>query len=160
VPTSAIPPVQAREQPADQPTEQPPVPTALASALARVGDRWTLLMVAALLRSPHRFNELLVAVPGLAPNVASARLKALERHGIVVSRPYTERPRRLTYDLSGSGRELAGALRLLAAWGAGSSPDAEAPRHVSCGTPLETRWHCPTCGRNVDDPAAEDLRYA
>jgi DNA-binding HxlR family transcriptional regulator len=117
-------------------------------------------MVAALLQAPHRFNELLAAIPGLAPNVASQRLKALERHGIVVGRPYSERPRRLTYGLSASGRELAGALRLLAAWGAGSSPDAEAPRHVTCGTPLETRWHCPTCERAVDDPAGEDLRYA
>lgn len=135
-------------------------PTALASALARVGDRWTLLMVAALLRAPHRFNELLAAVPGLASNVASQRLKALERHGIVVSRPYSERPRRLTYHLSGSGHELAGALRLLAAWGAGSSAEADVPRHLTCGTALEIRWHCPTCGRNVEDPAAEDLSYA
>lgn len=138
----------------------PPDATPLAAALARVGDRWTLLVIAALIEAPHRFNELLDAVPGLASNVASQRLKALVRDGIVVSRPYTERPRRVSYDLSASGRELAGALRLLAAWGAGSATETEAPRHVTCGTPLEIRWHCPTCARNVDDPAEEDLRYA
>ncbi len=134
--------------------------TGLTSALRRVGDRWTLLMVAALLGAPLRFNELLAAVPGLAPNVASQRLKALQRDGIVVSRPYTRRPRRLAYDLSASGRELAGTLRLLAAWGAGSSADAEPPRHLTCGTALDVRWHCHTCGRDVEDPDAEDLRYA
>lgn len=143
------------------PEQLEPAPsTALASALARVGDRWTLLVIAALLEAPHRFNELLTAVPGLASNVASQRLKALVRNGVVVSRPYTDRPRRVSYDLTASGRELAGALRLLAAWGAGSAPDTETPRHVTCGTPLEIRWHCPTCERNVDDPAEEDLRYA
>ena len=139
-------------------------PSALAAALARVGDRWTLLVVAALLGGAQRFTELLAAVPGVAPNVLSQRLKALERDGLIVSRPYSERPRRLSYDLSATGRELAGALRLLAAWGAASSPDAVVPRHAACGTPLETRWHCPTCGGDVDaiedDMESEDLRYA
>lgn len=135
-------------------------PTALGAALARIGDRWTLLLVAELLGGPRRFNELLARVPGLAPNVLSQRLKALERHGLLVGRPYSERPRRLTYDLSGSGRELAGALRLLAAWGAGAAPEADPPRHGSCGTPLEARWHCPTCDVAVDDAASGDLSYA
>ena len=143
-----------------QPSSTQSGSTALASALTRVGDRWTLLLVAALLARPQRFGELLASVPGLAPNVLSQRLKSLERHGIVVSRPYSQRPRRLSYDLSASGRELAGPLRLLAAWGAGSSAEADTPRHGICGTPLEPRWHCPTCGENVDEPAAEDLRYA
>lgn len=134
--------------------------SALAAALNRIGDRWTLLLVAALLTGPQRFGELLASVPGLAPNVLSQRLKSLERHGIVVSRPYSERPRRLRYDLSASGRELAGPLRLLAAWGAGAGADANLPRHSICGTPLEPRWHCPTCTVNVDEPATEDLRYA
>lgn len=137
-----------------------PSPTALATALSRVGDRWTLLLVAALLAGPQRFGELLESVPGLAPNVLSQRLKSLERYGIVVSQPYSQRPRRLSYDLSASGRELAGPLRLLAAWGAGSSAEADTPRHAICGTPLEPRWHCPTCGENVEEPAGEDLRYA
>jgi DNA-binding HxlR family transcriptional regulator len=145
------------------PTVAPPSAedsSALAAALSRIGDRWTLLLVAALLGGPQRFNDLLAAVPGLAPNVLSQRLKALERHGVVVAQPYTQRPPRLAYDLSGSGRELAGALRLLAAWGAGVAPDADAPSHLSCGTPLEPRWHCPTCDVEVDDPAVGDLRWA
>lgn len=135
-------------------------PTALATALSHVGDRWTLLLIAALLGGPQRFGELLASVSGVAPNVLSHRLKSLERHGLVVSRPYSHRPRRLSYDLSARGRELAGPLRLLAAWGAGSGVDADLPRHAICGTPLEPCWHCSTCGENVDDPAAEDLRYA
>src|SRR4051795_13425101 len=90
----------------------------LADALARVGDRWTLLVVATLLDGPRRFNELQEALDGIAPNILSARLKALGEHALVVQRPYSQRPPRFVYELTESGRELAGALRLLADWGA------------------------------------------
>ena len=50
----------------------------LAEALARVGDRWTLLVVEALLAGPRRFNDLLAQIPGLAANILSERLKRLE----------------------------------------------------------------------------------
>ena len=48
-------------------------PSPLADALARVGDRWTLLVVAALLDGPKRFNELQEELEGIAPNVLSSR---------------------------------------------------------------------------------------
>ena len=50
----------------------------LAEALARVGDRWTLLVVEALLGGPQRFNDLLGQIPGIAANILSERLKRLE----------------------------------------------------------------------------------
>ena len=52
--------------------------------------------------------------------------------------------------------ELAGALRLLADWGARQG-DAEPPRHTDCGTALQVRWWCPACEQPVDDPDAEDV---
>ena len=75
-------------------------------------------MVAALLDGPRRFGELQEEVEGIAPNVLTQRLRQLERNALVVARPYSERPPRFVYELSASGRELAGALRLLAGWGA------------------------------------------
>jgi DNA-binding HxlR family transcriptional regulator len=99
----------------------------LEEAVARVGDRWTLLVVQELLAGPRRFNDLLAAIPGLASTAA--------------------------------GRELAGAVRLLAQWGAERSGDADGPRHLACGTPVEARWYCPTCARMVDDDESGDLRY-
>jgi DNA-binding HxlR family transcriptional regulator len=128
----------------------------LADALERVGDRWTLLVVAALLERPMRFNELQEAIEGIAPNVLSARLKGLAEQALVVAQPYSERPPRFAYELSESGRELAGALRLLADWGARSA-GAEPYRHEVCGSALEARWYCPSCGVVVDDPDSEDL---
>src|SRR3712207_3095867 len=102
----------------------------LADALERVGDRWTLLVVAALLEGPKRFNELQDELEGIAPNVLSARLKALTEQALVVAQAYSERPPRFAYELTESGRELAGALRLLADWGARS---AEGTRPLQIG---------------------------
>ena len=135
-----------------------PEPSPLAEAVARVGDRWSLLIVQALLGGSRRFNELLDELGGIAPNVLSQRLKQLEREALVVSRPYSRRPPRFAYELSAAGQELAGALRLLAQWGA-QRTGGEAARHQECGTPLEARWYCPTCSRVVDDDEAGELRY-
>ena len=53
----------------------------LAEALARIGDRWTLLVVEALLGGPQLFNDLLSQIPGIAANTLFERLKRLEREG-------------------------------------------------------------------------------
>jgi DNA-binding HxlR family transcriptional regulator len=131
----------------------------LAEATARVGDRWSLLVVDALLPGPRRFNDLLEAVSGIAPNILSQRLKHLEREGVVTARPYSERPARLAYELTAAGKDLAGALRLLADWGARRAGLAETAWHANCGTPLEHRWYCPTCARMVGDDEEAALRF-
>src|SRR6266511_5892609 len=131
----------------------------LAEALARVGDRWTLLIVQALLGGSRRFNDLLEQIPGIAPNILSERLKRLERDALLLSRPYTDRPPRSAYELTAEGRELAGALRLLAHWGARPSLPAEPPRHPACGTPVEARWYCPTCDHLVEDEPQAEMHF-
>jgi len=131
----------------------------LDAALARVGDRWTLLVVDALLSGPRRFNDLVDDVKGIAPNILSQRLKHLEREAMITARPYSERPPRAAYELTAAGRELAGALRLLAQWGARTSERGDFLRHATCGTTLEARWYCPTCARVVENPHDDDLRY-
>jgi DNA-binding HxlR family transcriptional regulator len=129
----------------------------LAAALVQVGDRWTLLVVQALLAGPRRFNDLLDEISGIAPNILSERLKRLERDALLVSRPYVDRPPRAAYQLTAEGMELAGALRLLAHWGARHAVAAEGPVHPTCRTPLEARWYCPTCDRLVEDEPEMDM---
>ena len=131
----------------------------LGEAVARVGDRWTLLIVESLLEGPLRFADLAERI-GIASNILSQRLKRLEQDALVVAQPYSERPRRFEYELTESGRELAGALRLLASWGAQHAEGTEASRHAACGTPLEARWYCPTCARAIDDDEATDVHFA
>ncbi len=133
-------------------------PSPLGEAVARVGDRWALLLVHALLDGPRRFNDLLDDT-GIAPNVLAARLRHLEQKGVLVATPYSRRPVRSVYQLTAAGQELAGALRLLAQWGAGrTGDDAEPFRHQPCGTPMEARWYCPSCAVPVDD-GDEEIRY-
>src|ERR1700760_2316140 len=136
--------------------------SALADALSTIGDRWTLLVIAALLDGPRRFGDLQTEVEGIAPNVLTQRLRQLERNGLVVARPYSERPPRFVYELGAAGQELAGALRLIAGWGAPQADggaSAPPPRHSVCDTPMEARWWCPTCERIVEDDE-DELEYA
>jgi len=134
------------------------VASPLDNAMARVGDRWTLQVVEALLEGPRRFSELQQSVPAVATNVLSARLRRLEADGLVVAFPYSSRPPRYSYRLTDAGAALAGAVVLLTGWGAGLSgsgaghtgTDAAAPSHAVCGTGLEPRWYCPTCARTAE----------
>jgi DNA-binding HxlR family transcriptional regulator len=135
-------------------------PSPLAEALARVGDRWTLLVVEALLPGPRRFNELLSLIPGIAANILSERLKRLERDGLLIARPYSQRPPRADYQLTAAGTELAGALRLLTNWATRHTDADDTLRHLDCGTPIEARWYCPTCDRFVDhEPGQAETHY-
>ena len=76
----------------------------LAYAVERIGDRWTILIVDALMSGPRKFGELEADVTGIAPTVLTKRLRQLDTDGIVVGRPYSERPLRFSYELTGRQR--------------------------------------------------------
>ena len=151
--------------PAPPTPARPPAADALAEAAERIGDRWSLQVVGALLAGPRRFGDLQALLDGIAPNILSQRLTRLERDGLVVGEPYSRRPVRHTYRLTAAGADLAGAVRMLAHWGAThrpSGPGRDAGgglTHARCGTALDARWFCPTCGEVVDDPDAADLNW-
>jgi DNA-binding HxlR family transcriptional regulator len=133
-----------------------PVSSALSGALARVGDRWSLLIVESLFDGPRRFAELQAAVPGIATNVLTQRLRRLESDGVLIARPYSRRPVRYSYALTEAGRDLAGAARLLAQWSADHGEgEADTPAHQACGSPLVARWWCPTCDQLTDNEPAD-----
>ncbi len=143
-----------RPRPPSTPSLRPE--PALVRAVERVGDRWVLLIVAGLLDGPRRFGDLGDGL-GVAPNILTARLRQLTDDGLVVARPYSERPLRHEYVLTGAGRELAATLTHLADWGARrrGGPSAAA-FHSRCGTALEVRPWCPTCDRTVESDEAAD----
>ena len=130
---------------------------ALDAAARRIGDRWSLRVIGALLDGEHTFGELASAVDGIAPTVLTARLRALQRASIVIAAPYEWRPVRMRYALTEPGRRLATSIASLAEWGAEREGHEPAAVHGACGTALEHRPWCPTCDRVVTGDAADDL---
>lgn len=98
------------------------------------GDRWVLLLTAALAEGPRRFGDLAADVEGIAPNVLTDRLRRMERRGLVTAAAYQQRPPRYVYQLSESGRALADLLPGLADWGARTAGVAPAG---PTGTPVD-----------------------
>jgi DNA-binding HxlR family transcriptional regulator len=90
----------------------------LARALDRVGERWTLLIVRNLLLGPKRYSDLLEELPGLTTNLLAARLREMEREGLVQKRKAAPPVRATVYELGASGRALEPAIMELARWGA------------------------------------------
>ena len=110
---------------------------ALSAALASVGDRWTLLVVDALSDGPRRFAELASALPEIATNVLTQRLRRLEADGLVIAVPYSTRPRRFAYELTEPGGGSAGSC---ASWPNGA-PTAAGVRQTPPPIPSAApRW--------------------
>jgi DNA-binding HxlR family transcriptional regulator len=89
----------------------------VARTLDIVGERWTLLIIRDLLFGTLRFQDFQERLPGMAPNVLSARLKTLEAHGLVRRDFYSDHPPRASYTLTDRGRELGVVVLALGRWG-------------------------------------------
>jgi DNA-binding HxlR family transcriptional regulator len=124
-------------------------PCPVAKSVEVLGERWTLLIVRDLLPGPRRFQDLQRSLPGIAPNVLSARLQVLEAHGVVTRRFYSEHPPRAEYVLTERGRELGVVVGALAVWGSRHLHRQTALVHTDCETPLEVGYFCAHCRGRV-----------
>ena len=89
----------------------------VAAALDRVGDRWTLLILRELTFGEQRFTDLRTALPGIATNLLSERLRDLEADGLVEQRELPAPAARTVYALTASGKRIVPVLRALAQFG-------------------------------------------
>jgi len=91
----------------------------VARTLDLIGERWTILLLRDLLRQgPRRFQDFQTSLPGVAPNILSARLKSLEDNELVHRQLYSDRPPRLQYVLTEKGKSLGPLVRAMRDWGA------------------------------------------
>jgi DNA-binding HxlR family transcriptional regulator len=90
---------------------------AVACTLDLVGDRWTLLVVRDLLAGKRYFDEFLRSREGIATNILSARLRALQEQGFVEKEPDASDQRRSAYRLTRDGLHLRELLGHIADWG-------------------------------------------
>ena len=89
---------------------------AVSEVLARVGDKWTGLVVKILGRGPMRFNELKRTIEGISQRMLTLTLRALERDGLVTRTVFPSVPPRVEYELTVLGRSLLQPVSALAAW--------------------------------------------
>jgi len=90
----------------------------VARTLDLIGERWTILILRDLfLHGPRRFQDFQESLRGVAPNTLSARLKTLERRGVIRRELYSEHPPRLEYRLTERGKTLGPVVKALRDWG-------------------------------------------
>jgi DNA-binding HxlR family transcriptional regulator len=92
----------------------------MAHALDLVGERWSLLVLRELMHGPKRYTDLADGLPGIGTNILAARLRDLERCGVIAKRTLPPPAASRVYELTDYGRELRGVMRELALWGARS----------------------------------------
>jgi DNA-binding HxlR family transcriptional regulator len=82
-----------------------------------IGDKWTLLVIRDMLFfGKTQFGEFLRSDEGISTNILAERLKRLEKHGLIVKRPYQTNPPRYAYALTPRGEGLRPVMGELVKW--------------------------------------------
>jgi DNA-binding HxlR family transcriptional regulator len=89
---------------------------AVSDVLARVGDKWSVLVVNQLGQGPKRFNELRRIIGGISQRMLTLTVRGLERDGLVTRTVYPTIPPRVEYTLTPLGRDLLQPISALAGW--------------------------------------------
>ena len=89
---------------------------AIGDILARVGDKWSVLVVSRLGEGPVRFNELRRSIGGISQRMLTLTLRGLERDGLITRTVFPTIPPRVDYELTALGRDLLVPVSALGAW--------------------------------------------
>lgn len=88
----------------------------LRDVLARLGDKWTVIVICRLDDKPLRFNELRRATGGITQRMLTATLRRLERDGLITRTVVPTVPPQVEYELTEAGHSLHTVLYQLVAW--------------------------------------------
>jgi DNA-binding HxlR family transcriptional regulator len=89
---------------------------AVSGVLARVGDKWSVLIIVLLGDGPRRFNEIKRLVGGISQRMLTLTLRGLERDGLLTRTIFPTIPPRVDYELTKMGRSLRCAVEPLGSW--------------------------------------------
>jgi DNA-binding HxlR family transcriptional regulator len=92
---------------------------AVSSILARIGDKWSVLIIVLLGDGSKRFNEIKRMVGGISQRMLTLTLRGLERDGLVKRTQFPTIPPRVDYELTQLGRSLWEAVKPLGQWARG-----------------------------------------
>lgn len=101
---------------------------ALAEILARVGDKWTVMVIGALSGGPMRYNAIRRLIDGISQRMLTLTLKGLEQDGLVTRTMYPTIPPRVDYELTELGLSLVGPITILFEWAKEHRPAIHAAR--------------------------------
>ena len=101
---------------------------AISAVLARIGDKWTVLVVNLLGSGPKRFSEIRREVGGISQRMLTLTLRALERDGLVTRTVHPTNPPRVEYALTPLGQSLLEPVQALGAWAIGNQKTMEDAR--------------------------------
>lgn len=85
-------------------------------AVELIGKRWTGAILYTLSGGSQRFAELKAGVPGMSDRLLSARLKELEKAGLVDRQVHSSTPVMVTYELTDKGLSLTPIMESLSDW--------------------------------------------
>ncbi|RZS66463.1 HxlR family transcriptional regulator [Agromyces ramosus] len=103
-------------------------PALFRSILDRVGSKWTVIVIGLLEQRPHRFTELLNAIPGISRRMLTISLRTLERDGLIEREVFAEVPPRVEYRATALGISLSEPVIALATWVADHKAEIAATR--------------------------------
>lgn len=108
---------------------------AVSGVLARIGDKWSVLIVVLLGDGPRRFTEIKRLVGGISQRMLTLTLRGLERDGLVTRTVFPTVPPRVDYALTGLGRSLRGPVEAMGSWARAHQGEIEAARARFDGRP-------------------------
>ena len=101
---------------------------AVSAVLARVGDKWSVLVIMMLSGGPRRFNEIKRMVGGISQRMLTLTLRGLERDGLVTRTVFPTIPPRVDYELTDLGRGLWQPVEALGKWASDHQSEIEGAR--------------------------------
>ncbi|HTQ15003.1 MAG TPA: helix-turn-helix domain-containing protein [Rhizomicrobium sp.] len=101
---------------------------AVSGVLARIGDKWSVLIVTRLGRQPMRFNALKREIGGISQRMLTLTLRGLERDGLITRTVFPTIPPRVDYALTPLGRSLLAPVTALGDWALKNIARIEAAR--------------------------------
>ena len=96
--------------------------------LARVGDKWTVLVVSLLGNGAMRFSELRRSIDGISQKMLTTTLRTLERDGFCTRTVVPTAPPQVQYELTDLGRDLLVPVKALAEWAIANRERLDAAR--------------------------------
>lgn len=122
----------------------------IAQTLNIIGDKWSLLILHAMMIGKATYKELQESLEGIPTNLLSSRLKELETNDLIQVNVYQEHPPRYQYTLTKKGEDLSDIFNAIILWGERNLNQCYKKLiHENCEGQIELQYYCKKCKKMV-----------